>query len=137
MFIEDFLSLPIDLVITSRGEEVETVRTDRFHKDVAATGKDYYAVVGVLANMMKEVNELFVGVPVEHSTPPLVEHFEHPGLGANQACIGKSVAVYIKARSRSFLCWWSKFRFVGSRGSRSCYACWKKLHRLPVQAVRI
>ncbi len=63
---EDFSALTKDFVVALRREEIETFGTDRLYEGVAASGQDDDAVVGVRADRVKEVDELFVGVPVEH-----------------------------------------------------------------------
>ena len=47
---------------------------------------------------MKEVDELFVGVPVEHqrSAVGVERHFEHASLRSCQPSIGKKIAIFFK-----------------------------------------
>ena len=89
---EDFFALAIDLVVALRGEEVEAVRADRLHERLAAAGQDDHAIVGIGADRMKQIDELFMGVPIEDQRAAIgvKRHFQHAGFRTGQASIGKT-----------------------------------------------
>jgi hypothetical protein len=69
----------------SRAEEIEALRGDRVHERVAAAGQDHRAIVAVLADDVKQLDELLVRVAVEDQFDAIgvQDHLEHAvGLAA-------------------------------------------------------
>src|SRR6202049_2902165 len=95
---EDFPALAIDLIVALRGEEVETFRTDSLHKRIAAAGQDDNAVIAIGADFVKQVDELFVGIPVKGQRAAICvkRHFQYASLGTGQSSIWKTVAISVK-----------------------------------------
>src|SRR2546430_847105 len=79
---EDSFALAIDLVVALRAEEVEAVGADRLHERGTAAGEDDDASIGIGADRVKEIDELFVGVPVEDQRTAIrvKRHFQHATL---------------------------------------------------------
>src|SRR5580700_7736155 len=69
---EDLSALAIDLVVALRGEEVETFGADRLHEGVAATRQDHHAIIGVRPDRVKQIDKLFVSMPIEDQRAPSV-----------------------------------------------------------------
>ena len=69
---EDFPALAIDFVVASRGEEVETFRTDCLHEGVTAAGQDDNAVIAVGADGVNRSTNCSWVYPLKASVPPLV-----------------------------------------------------------------
>lgn len=63
---EDLFALSVDLVVALRAKEVEALRTDRLHKRSATTGQNDDAIIGIGGDRVKQVDELFMGMPIEH-----------------------------------------------------------------------
>src|ERR1700751_497392 len=97
---QDLSALAINLVITSRGEEVETLGADGLHKCVAATGQNDDAIVGVRPNRVKQVDELLVSMAAENKRAAIggKRHFEYARFRPSQPSIGKTGAISIKTR---------------------------------------
>ena len=76
---EDSFALAIDLVVALRAEEVEPVGADRLHERGTAAGEDDDASIGIGADRVKEIDELFVGMPVEDERTAIgvKRHFQH------------------------------------------------------------
>ena len=63
---EDFPALAIDLVVALWGKEVEAFRADGLHERVAAARQDDNAIITVRPDRIKQVDKLFVGMPIEN-----------------------------------------------------------------------
>ena len=96
---QDLSALAINLVIASRGEEVETLGADGLHKCVAATGQNDDAIVGVRPNRVKQVDELLVSMAVENERAAIgvKRHFEYAGFRAGQPSIRETGAINVEA----------------------------------------
>ena len=76
---EDFPALTIDLVVALWGKEVEALRADGLHERVAAARQDDNAIITVRPDRMKQVDKLFVGMPIENQRVAIRVkcHFQH------------------------------------------------------------
>src|SRR5216684_1202713 len=63
---EDLCALAKDLVVSGRGEEIETLGRDLGAEFVARPGQDDYVVLGIIADVAERPNQRFVHVAVEH-----------------------------------------------------------------------
>jgi hypothetical protein len=92
---ENLLPLAVDLVVAGRGEEIEAGRVDAVDEGFARAGQDHRAVVRVLADLMEQIHELLVGVPIEDERAPIrVQHHLQYAVGrAGELGVRKVVLV--------------------------------------------
>ncbi len=94
---ENFFALAIDLVVALRSKEVEALRADSLHEGLAAAGQNHHAIVGVGTDAVKEIDELFMGVPIkdERAAISVQRHFQHTTFRACQAGVVEAVAISV------------------------------------------
>src|SRR6476620_318038 len=90
---EDFPALTIDLVVALWGTEVEALRDDGLHERVAAARHDDNAIITVRPDRMKQVDKLFVGMPIENQRVAIRVkcHFQHACLLKSKASIPTNI----------------------------------------------
>src|SRR6266850_1381561 len=99
---KDLFALAIDLVVPAGGEEVEALGIDAIDEGLACAGQDDHPVGRVLADLVEELDKLFMDVAIEDQRAAVrVEHdLEHALLRTRQPGMRKCVLVGLESSHR-------------------------------------
>src|SRR5207302_8370869 len=99
---QDLFALAINLVVTTRREEVEALGIDAIDESLARSREDDHSIARVLADLVEQFDELFVRVAVEdqRGAVRVEDDLEHAVLRAWQSGVWKQILVRVDTTHR-------------------------------------
>src|SRR2546428_2590063 len=94
---KDLFALAIDLVVTAGREEVEALGIDAVDEGLARSSEDDHPIARVLADLVEELDELFMRVAIEdqRAAVRVEDDLEHAVLRAGESGVRKCVLVRV------------------------------------------